>query len=142
MKNFFGLKEIISLVVVAITISVITLFLYDIVGADNIASQTIPKAAIIDQLHDDIPNIPLQQRATELLEGAGYEVNLFTTKDITLDFYKRLPSMNYDFVMIRTHGAADENDNDSVTLFTGEKYQTDKYISEQSRSPFGDSFSS
>src|SRR3990172_11409806 len=33
--------------------------------------------------------------------------------------------------MIRTHGAADENDNDSVTLFTGEKYQTDKYISEQ-----------
>jgi len=130
-KNFFGLKILVSIILLAITVSIIAMFLNDTVEANNVPATTVPKAAIIDQLHDDIPNIPLQQRATELLEGAGYEVNLFTTKDITLDFYKRLPSMNYDFVMIRTHGAADENDNDSVTLFTGEKYQTDKYISEQ-----------
>src|SRR3990172_1543842 len=130
-KNFFGLKILISIILLAITVSIIAMFLNDTVEANNVPATTVPKAAIIDQLHDDIPNIPLQQRATELLEGAGYEVNLFSTKDITLDFYKRLPSMNYDFVMIRTHGTADENDNDSVTLFTGEKYQTDKYISEQ-----------
>ncbi len=130
-KDFFGLKTISSIAVIAITVSIIAMFLYDTVEANNIQTESIPKAAIIDQLHDDIPNILLQQKATELLAAAGYEVDLFTTKDITLDFYKRLPSMNYDLVMIRTHGASDENDNDSVTLFTGEKYQTDKYISEQ-----------
>jgi len=130
-KDFFGLKIISSIAVIAITVSIIAMFLYDTVEAKNIQTESIPKAAIIDQLHDDIPNILLQQKATELLAAAGYEVDLFTTKDITLDFYKRLPSMNYDLVMIRTHGASDENDNDSVTLFTGEKYQTDKYISEQ-----------
>ena len=101
-KDFFGLKTISSIAVIAITVSIIAMFLYDTVEANNIQTESIPKAAIIDQLHDDIPNILLQQKATELLAAAGYEVDLFTTKDITLDFYKRLPSMNYDLVMIRT----------------------------------------
>ena len=108
-KDFFGLKTISSIAVIAITVSIIAMFLYDTVEANNIQTESIPKAAIIDQLHDDIPNILLQQKATELLAAAGYEVDLFTTKDITLDFYKRLPSMNYDLAMIRTHGASDEN---------------------------------
>jgi len=38
--------------------------------------------------------------------------------------------MNYQFIVVRTHGAAEKN-KDSVVLFTGERYQEDKYISEQ-----------
>jgi len=89
------------------------------------------KAAIIDQLHDDIPNVVFQQIATGYLEDAGYEVDLFTTEDITVDFYKNLPKMNYDYVVIRTHGATDNTNSESVVLFTGERFTSDKYISDQ-----------
>ena len=130
-KNFFGLKIIASIVLIAITVSIITVFLYNTAEANNIPSKTIPKAVIIDQLYDDMPNQWLHVQASKLFETAGYEVDIFTTKDITIDFYKKLPSMNYDFVLVRSHGAAEENDQETVTLFTGEKYQIDKYTSEQ-----------
>ncbi len=94
-----------------------------------------PRAAIIDQLHDDIPSIYFQDRATELLETAGYEVELFTTKQLTVDFYKSLPSMNYEYIVFRTHAIGNEGPDASgkepVSLFTGEKYRDDKYITEQ-----------
>ncbi len=95
-----------------------------------------PRAAIVDQLHDDIPSPYFQDRATELLETTGYEVELFTTEQLTVDFYKRLPSMNYEFIVFRTHAVGnDEKDiasgKDPVSLFTGEKYRDDKYITEQ-----------
>jgi len=95
-----------------------------------------PRAAIIDQLHDDISNPYFQNKATEFLETAGYEVELFTTKQLTVDFYKRLPSMNYEFIVFRTHAIGnDEKDvasgKEPVSLFTGEKYRDDKYITEQ-----------
>ncbi len=131
MKNLFGLKIIVSIVLVATTVSIIAIFLYDTAEANNMMVETIPKAVIIDQLYDDIPHEWFHQRASELLESAGYEVDIFTTEDVTIDFYKKLPLNNYKIVVVRSHGVADGNDQNSVTLFTGEKYTTDKYISEQ-----------
>ena len=67
-----------------------------------------------------------------MLEGAGYQVDLFTTKDITVDFYKNLPSMNYNFILIRTHGGEGNPDEKYPTrLFTGEKYDAGKYTLDQ-----------
>jgi len=88
-------------------------------------------AAIIDQLHDSIPNKPAQQKALKYLENAGYDVDLYTTKDITVDFYKKLPSMNYKFIYIRTHSVEVVELQNSTLLFTGEKYDVNKYIMEQ-----------
>lgn len=95
----------------------------------------IPRAAIIDQLYDDIPNEQFQTKATEYLETAGYEVDLYTTKELTVDFYKKLPSMNYELIVFRTHAIGndgpDYSQKEPVSLFTGEKYRDDKYIQEQ-----------
>jgi len=88
-------------------------------------------AAIIDQLHDSFPNTRYQQKALEYLENAGYDVDVYTTEDITVDFYKKLPSMNYKFIYIRTHSLEVAELGDSTFLFTGEKYDVDKYILEQ-----------
>lgn len=132
MKNFFGLKVIITILSLAITVSIIAIFLHDTAEANIVdSSDNIPKAVIIDQLYDDIQNEWLHESVSALLEGAGYQVDIFTTKDITVDFYKKLPLQNYKFVIVRSHGVADINDQNSVALFTGEKYVTDKYISEQ-----------
>jgi len=88
-------------------------------------------AAIIDQLHDLFPNKSAQQKALKYLESAGYDVDIYTTEDITVDFYKKLPSMNYKFIYIRTHSLEVFQLENSTFLFTGEKYDIDKYIMEQ-----------
>jgi len=91
----------------------------------------ILKAAIIDQLHEEIPSQNFQDTANEYFTNAGYEVELFTTKDITVDFYKKLPSMGYDYIVIRSHALSGRTAEDSPKLYTGEKYTTDKYVNEQ-----------
>ncbi len=92
----------------------------------------IKKAAIIDQLYGEFPNVGFQEQAEEYLKTAGYEVDLFVTEDITVDFYRELPSMNYEFIVARTHSLAIKTqDKQSVWMFTGEKYTADKYIQEQ-----------
>ena len=88
-------------------------------------------AAIIDQLHDLIPNKRHQQKALEYLESAGYDVDIYTTEDITVDFYKKLPSMNYKFIYIRTHSLEVLQLGNSTFLFTGEKYNINNHIMEQ-----------
>jgi len=87
-------------------------------------------AAIIDQLHDLIPN-KHHQKSLEYLENAGYDVDVYTTEDFTVDFFKKLPSMNYKFIYIRTHSLEDIQSGNSTFLFTGEKYDIDKHILEQ-----------
>jgi len=96
-------------------------------------SQDKPRqlAAIIDQLADIVPNKHHQQKALEYLENAGYDVDVYTTEDITVDFFKKLPSMNYKFVYIRTHSLEVAKLENSTFLFTGEKYDVDKHILEQ-----------
>ena len=132
MLKTFGLKLIVTTASIAIIISIFVLFFHDTAEANNLNTiDSVPKAVIIDQLYDDVPHDWFHQRASELLVGAGYQVDIFTTKDITIDFYKKLPLQNYKLVVVRSHGVADENDQNSVSLFTGEKYVTDKYISEQ-----------
>jgi len=58
-------------------------------------------------------------------------VDLYTTKDVTVDFYKNLPSMNYEFIVIRTHSLREGSVGPSSSLFTGEHYTEEKYIRAQ-----------
>jgi len=130
-KIIFDTKLVALLVGISIASFLSLALLYDD-EAQTLAYDGPLKAAIIDQLHSEMPNVNFQQKASEYLETAGYEVDIFTTEDITVDFYKNLPSMNYQFVVLRTHSIGnDKNSQDSVMLFTGERYTEDKYIGEQ-----------
>ena len=100
------------------------------VPQETLQVESIKKAAILDQIHNDIPNTFFQEQAQQYLNDAGYEVDLYTTDDITVDFYKNLPAMDYQFIVLRTHGAGG-GFSDSAFLFTGEKYSKTKYIQEQ-----------
>ena len=99
------------------------------------SSNGVPRAAILDQLNDDIPNKAFQEKATAYLEEAGYEVEIFTTKQLTVDFFKTLPKMNYEFIVVRSHAIGSDGpdyfEKEPVSIFTGEKYADDKYIQEQ-----------
>ena len=104
------------------------------VATSKLESKQTPtqlRAAIIDQVHNDLPNFKFQADAQSMLEDAGYKVDLYTTDEITVDFYKNLPSMNYHFILIRSHGGEDQNLKYPTRLFTGEKYSKEKYTAEQ-----------
>jgi len=133
MKNFkISSTKILGLTIWVTAIILISIFLLQNLD-DNQSSPsvTIIKAAIIDQLHDDLPNPYFQNKTTEYLMTAGYEVDLYITEDITVDFYKTLPSKKYDFIVVRSHSVAPGTVEESASLFTGEIYSESKYIQEQ-----------
>ncbi len=123
-----GLPALVGIIVLA---AVSINFEVSFTENENASFSEIPKAVIIDQLHNDIPNENYQKMLTEYLETAGYEVDLYTTDAITVNFYKRLPAMNYEFIVIRSHALGPGVIEDSATLFTGEKYSEDKHLQEQ-----------
>ena len=126
-SKLFRKKNGITAIVVVAIIGASIFLLQEGDAQYNVYTGT-PKALIIDQLYDDMPNSYFHERATEYLEMGGYETDIVTTKDITVDFYKELPNMNYKYIVIRTHGAESIDD---VVLFTGERYDEENYISEQ-----------
>ena len=126
-KKYLRVIAVLATVVVLVSVFSAQAF----VGNQPTSDDVVLKAAIIDQLYDDIPNQYFQTNVTEYFETAGYEVDLYTTKDITIDFYKELPSMDYQFIVIRTHASGQMSKLSSVGLFTGEKYSTNKHSVDQ-----------
>jgi len=121
-------SKVIIIFVIVISIGITSSILYQDYSQGDSLSQSIRKAAILDQLYEDFPNESFQNKATEYLEAAGYQVDLYTTDEITVDFYKKLPSLNYEFIVLRTHGGPGLGG--STTLTTGEKFRENKHLSE------------
>jgi hypothetical protein len=85
---------------------------------------------IVDQLSLTDPNPTFVARATTLFEEAGFRVNYVPGADATVGLYRRLPRMNYDFIVLRSHSARIEVDGvstDNVALFTGEMIDLNAY---------------
>lgn len=90
-----------------------------------------PKAAIVDHLSLTFPNQTFIQAATNLLEQAGYAVDYYAGAQVTVDFYRNLPSHGYRLIVLRVHSALGEKGAPPLCLFTGESYSQYKYVSEQ-----------
>lgn len=100
--------------------------------------QPLNKAVIVDQLSLRDPNPDFIANATKILESFGFTVDVWQGADITVDFYRKLPSMGYRFVLLRVHSGtlvsqADETTttSDTTYLFTNEEYSTTKYVIDQ-----------
>ena len=97
-----------------------------------------PKAAIVDQLSLTFPNPDFIQNATNTLEQAGYIVDYYPGEDVTVEFYRRLPSHDYDVILFRAHadrlqGTWQGREIDEVILFSSEPYDKQKYLEDRSR---------
>ena len=122
-----------GIVAIVISISIVTInFQNDLFYFETMDYDGIPKAVIIDQLHKDYPSKSYQKEVTEILSKAGYKVDIVETDEVTLEFYKQLPSMNYKIIIFRGHSLGESNGvTKSASLFTGEVYTHHKYIKEQ-----------
>lgn len=91
-----------------------------------------PKAAIIDQLSLTTPNPEFLEQAGAMLEPAGYTVDYYEGEQVTVDFFRDLPTRGYDLLIFRVHGARNvEAPEEETALFTGEPYSDRRYLEDQ-----------
>lgn len=94
-----------------------------------------PRAVIADQLNLTAPDQRFVDKATSMLEAAGYRVEYVPYEDVDVDFYRNLPSHHYEVILLRTHAGLRPVQDGAGTvdahLFTSEPYSKTKYVDEQ-----------
>lgn len=98
---------------------------------DNLAK---PRAAIVDQLYSLQPNEGFVEEVTRELEDYGFEVDVYQGDEITVDFYRQLPSYGHKLIIFRAHSgllAEDEKIIVKTLLFTNEPYSGSTHVLEQ-----------
>jgi len=95
------------------------------------------KAAIVDQISLLQPNRDFIAKALSYLAEAGFEVDVYKGKDVTIELYKTLPAKGYRLIVFQTHSTSDLQLLDGtitsanpVFLCTSEPYDERKYFYE------------
>lgn len=93
------------------------------------------KAAIVDQLssREDFRNATFVSTANATLTAAGYAVTYYKGSDVTVNFYRGLPTHGYRIILMRVHSALFNGAEAPLDLFTSEPYSTSSYQYEQSK---------
>jgi hypothetical protein len=102
-------------------------------------TQTIPsknshtlKAAIVDHLSLSHPNQAFVKECSDILKKAGYAVDYHKGEEVTVEFYRNLPALEYDLIVFRVHSAYIHKYL-SLSMFTSEPYSKERYVQEQLR---------
>jgi len=94
------------------------------------------KCLIVDHLYNLWPNPEFIDHVTEEFEKIGFTVDVYKGDEITVDYYRQLPSHGYKLVLFRVHGGLLENETgtrDKIWLFTNESYSRMRYYMMQLR---------
>ncbi|NWG10633.1 hypothetical protein HXY33_02615 [Candidatus Bathyarchaeota archaeon] len=90
------------------------------------------KAAIVDHLNLTLPNQTFIQTAARILTEANYTVDYYSGEKVTVEFYRNLPTLGYDIILLRVHSAgASVLGESELQLFTSEFYSKTRHVSEQ-----------
>jgi hypothetical protein len=104
-------------------------------SASSCSAQKVQlKAAIVDQLGTDYPNEQFIDSITDTLEDKGFNVSIIRGDDITVDFYRQLPTYGFRLIIFRVHSTVipgKEPSTGQTFLFTNEIYDKSKYIGYQ-----------
>ena len=107
-------------------------------GADD---DGVLRAVIVDQLDLTFPNQDFRDQTTETLEAAGYVVDYVPGEDVTVDYFRDLPTHDYDLVLLRTHVARLEDATGErpalAEIFTAEPYSTTEHVWEREQGYIG-----
>ena len=108
-------------------------FLFLNMSSDGGPSPSPKTAAIVDQLSLTQPNPTFVDTATNILEQAGYVIDYYPGEDVTVDFYRDLPTHGYDLLILRVHSGMARNygkPTEYVSLFSGEPFSRTDHIEE------------
>jgi len=133
-----GEKHVGMAIMVSVLIAIILIsgFLINSMLNQPSTSQTVshtskPKAAIVDHLSLTYPNQTFIQTTTNILKQTGYTVDYYRGEEVTVEFYKNLPTHNYGLIILRVHSGLSKGGNPPVGFFTSEAYSSQKYLYEQ-----------
>jgi hypothetical protein len=90
------------------------------------------KAAIVDHLSMSWPNPTFVKECKAILEGAGFAVDYYQGEEVTVAFYRMLPTYGYKVIILRVHSAYIP-EYLSLAMFTSEPYSKQRYLYEQLR---------
>jgi hypothetical protein len=91
-------------------------------------------AAIIDQLSSLQENEDFIGNVTRELEDYGFAVDVYKGNNITVEFYRQLPTRGYKLIIFRAHSGILEQDGEVMlrtVVFTNEEYTESRYALEQ-----------
>jgi hypothetical protein len=91
-------------------------------------------AAIIDQLSNLQENEDFVTEVTKELEDYGFEMNLYQGDEITVEFYRQLPTQGYKLIIFRAHSGLLVQNGEVIqrtVVFTNEEYGRSEHIREQ-----------
>jgi hypothetical protein len=97
------------------------------------------KAVIVDHLSINWPNPDFVEKCTALLSKAGYDVDYYKGKEVTVELYRHLPSSGYKVIILRVHSTYIHKYL-SLAMFTSEPYSKNRYVYEQLRNRVGRGF--
>jgi hypothetical protein len=129
-----GLAIIAAILIALIFISgfIINSLLNQPSTSQTVNSTPEPKAAIVDHLSLTCPNQTFIQTATNTLKQAGYTVDYYPGEQVTVEFYRNLPTHGYKIIILRVHSTATDigGTESPVALFTSERVSQTKYVHE------------
>lgn len=87
----------------------------------------------MDQLSLTQPNQTFIGAATTILEQAGFQVDYYSGEQVTVEFYRNLPTLGHSLTILRVHSTATSfhGAESPVTLFTSERSSPSKHVYEQ-----------
>lgn len=91
----------------------------------TVNSTSKPKAAIIDHLSLTYPNQTFIQTAINTLKQTGFTVDYIQGEEITVEFFRNLPTHNYGLIILRVHSTT------AGYFFTSQPYSTTEYVYER-----------
>jgi len=93
------------------------------------------RAAIVDQGSFSPvagPNPVFIETATDILKQAGYTVDYYPSENVTVEFYRNLPTHAYSIIILRAHSTAKDLEGPApVVLFTSERHGEEKNAYDQ-----------
>lgn len=91
------------------------------------------KVLIVDQLAVDAQNKTFNTNVESIFKAAGVSYDVVNGTEVTVNFYRDLPSMGYGLILVRSHSGLlfPRDPKNPIYLFTGELYSQQKYQQEQ-----------
>lgn len=93
-------------------------------------SSIVPKAAVVDHLSIYSPNQTFTRTTLRILTQAGFAVDYYEWQNVTVSFFRDLPTHNYTLIILRTHSAAVKAEPNYVCIFTSESFRENRYPTE------------
>jgi hypothetical protein len=129
-------RRLTYLAVVMVAFILVGLLVYSLLSLKNATTiDGTPKIAVVDQLSAMWPDAAFNQTVQGILNQTGLQVDYYPSEDVTVDFYRSLPSHNYKLIIFRVHSTAETGAKDMppwVVFFTSENYSGTAHTSEQS----------